>query len=128
MEEDATSIVKYNLYFMYVPNYDITLGKLSLMIYSLASESGDARMRLFNTMVECSPLFAEDFPPELGKEWDEFYTKITDYEGENNRLNRSIFNKRNTTCIKLIKKLINIHIELKSHKEQYAYYYNQFNK
>jgi len=113
---------------MYVPNYDITLGKLSLMIYSLASESGDARMRLFNTMVECSPLFAEDFPPELGKEWDEFYTKITDYEGENNRLNRSIFNKRNTTCIKLIKKLINIHIELKSHKEQYAYYYNQFNK
>ncbi len=113
---------------MYVPNYDITVGKLSLMIYSLASESGDARMRLYKTMVGCSPLLAEDLPPELRKEWEIFYTTITDYEGENNRLQRSIFNKRNTTCIKLIKKLINIHIELKSHQEQYAYYYNQFNK
>ncbi len=111
---------------MYTPDYDITLGKLTLMIYNLASANGDARMRLFNTMVECSPLIKEDFPPKLSGMWKKFKESITDYEGEDNKLHRSIFSKRNATCIKLIKEVIYIHVDLKSHKEQYDYYYNQF--
>ena len=93
------------------------LGKLGEAVYALATGAGDVRSRLFSAFVFLLPVRADDFPVVLRQDFEWVIEMLTRrksrYPQLKGDLGATLKNMRNSTGVKIAKRIIEIESRLR---------------